>query len=114
MNKNNENDNKLKSNSQSFKDKIVMFNNASKSQFNQLPSKKIKNSPNSKTLPYSDKEKNQNEKEINKKEKPKEEKKVLKIINQVNNKNNLTENKSDKEINQPIENSNFKQSISVI
>ena len=115
MNKNNENENKSKSNSQSFKDKIAMFNkNASKSQYNQLPSKKIKNSQNNKTLPYSDKEKNQNEKEINKKVKEKEEKKVLKIINQANNKNNLTDNKSDKEINQPIENSNFKQSISII
>ena len=55
-----------------------------------------------------------NENENKKKEeKPKEVKNVLNIINQINNKNNLTENKNDKEEKKPIENSNFKASLSV-
>ena len=107
MNKNNENENKPKSNSQAFNDKIAMFNmNTSKSQSNQLPPKKIQNSSNNKTMPDSKKEKIQNENQ-------KEEKNVLKIINQINNKNNLNDNKVDKEKKQPIENKNFKTSLSV-
>ena len=107
MNKNNENENKPKSNSQAFNDKIAMFNmNTSKSQSNQLPPKKIQNSSNNKTMPDSKKEKIQNENQ-------KEEKNVLKIINQINNKNNLNDNKVDKEKKQPIENKNFKASLSV-
>ena len=118
MNKINESENKASNNSQAFNDKIAMFNmNQQKSQFNQLSSKKVSKPSINKTLTEPKKEKNnivKNENENNKKEeKPKEVKNVLNIINQINNKNNLTENKNDKEEKKPIENSNFKASLSV-
>ena len=116
MNKNNEK--YQKNNSQNFNDKLAMFNtNGTKTQSNQLSSKKIPKPSTNKTISEQKKEKGnttQKEKEKesnNKEEKPKEGKNVLNIINQINNKNKVQENQADKEIKKPIENSNFQASL---
>ena len=114
MNKINENKNK----SQAFNDKIAMFNTKkSKEQINQLPLK-IEPKPfinKSFAEPKKGKETFVNNENINKKivEKPKENKSVLNIINQINNKNSLSDNKKEQKIKQPIENKNFKASLNI-